>query len=335
MKSLADLWKGKSAFGLLPSDFPDIVRLSQTLYSDSARFVFELLQNADDNHYRKATENGDVPYVSFIVSKEKVVFECNEDGFTPRDLEAICTAHASSKIEAQGHIGNKGIGFKSVFKVAWKVYIQSGRFTFYFKHKNGDPGVNMVLPIWVESNERLPEPLTRMTLYLHPPGDFDDKTLHIQMASMLRRFQELEKTMLPFMKNIKKINVIIREDEVGATATSTTYSEGRGSNGLISLNKETVRNGVAKRETSYFHIMKHLATGLSKHESREYTAEDLATKAYSTAEVILAFPVTSDSIPVIKDQLLYAFLPLGKSIFSVRISSIRLNRECALTVSSF
>jgi HSP90 family molecular chaperone len=49
--------------------------------------------------------------------------ECNEDGFTAKNLTVICDVGKSSKLGAQGYIGEKGIGFKSVFMAAYKVHI--------------------------------------------------------------------------------------------------------------------------------------------------------------------------------------------------------------------
>ena len=43
---------------------------------------------------------------------------------------------AKNVSEEKVEIGEKGIGFKSVFGIADKVYIQSGRFSFYFTKDN-------------------------------------------------------------------------------------------------------------------------------------------------------------------------------------------------------
>ena len=112
-------------------------RLAKNLYNSSARFVFELLQNTDDNSYSKARSLSAVPFVSFHVYHRRIVVECNEDGFTQENLKAICDVGKSSKTGTQGYIGEKGIGFKSVFMVAWKVHIKVGRFLVLFPAQNG------------------------------------------------------------------------------------------------------------------------------------------------------------------------------------------------------
>ena len=104
------------------------------MYGSDARFVFELLQNADDNRFDLARASGAVPTVSFHIRPNKIIVECNEDGFTLEDLSTICSVGRSTKSTSYGYIGAKGIGLKSVFIAASRVYIQSGEFSFSFKH---------------------------------------------------------------------------------------------------------------------------------------------------------------------------------------------------------
>ncbi|KAG7040114.1 putative ino80 chromatin remodeling complex protein [Colletotrichum scovillei] len=148
-----------------------VITLAKNLYSSKARFVFELLQNADDNKYTKASSLGSKPFVSFRIFPRKIVVECNEDGFTQQNLEAICAVGQSSKTGAQGYIGEKGIDFKFVFMVAHKVHIQSGPFSFSFGHKPGDSGMGMISPMLEETSEELESPLTIITLHLQDTGD--------------------------------------------------------------------------------------------------------------------------------------------------------------------
>ncbi|GAB1197743.1 hypothetical protein APSETT444_007046 [Aspergillus pseudonomiae] len=120
--------------------------MGHSIKTSNARFVFELLQNADDNRFTRARERNELPFISFRVYPDRIIVECNEDGFRTEDLSAICSVGESSKAASHGYIGAKGIGFKSVFMAAWKVHIQSGNFSFHFKHRIGDLGLGMVLP---------------------------------------------------------------------------------------------------------------------------------------------------------------------------------------------
>ncbi|KAL4938810.1 hypothetical protein BDV06DRAFT_200124 [Aspergillus oleicola] len=88
-----------------------VVTLAKDLYNSTARFVFELLQNADDKSYTIANSRSENPFVSFRAYDRRIVVERNEDGFTHENLIAICNVGKSSKMGAQGYIGEKGIGF--------------------------------------------------------------------------------------------------------------------------------------------------------------------------------------------------------------------------------
>lgn len=100
--------------------------LSEELYSKPTHFLLELIQNADDNKYAPDV----TPKLSIVYRKDGYLWVgCNELGFTAANVEAICRIAASTKkVEGsqKGYIGEKGIGFKSVFKVADSVWIKSG-----------------------------------------------------------------------------------------------------------------------------------------------------------------------------------------------------------------
>ncbi|KAK2483573.1 hypothetical protein H9L39_05365 [Fusarium oxysporum f. sp. albedinis] len=117
--------------------------LARNIYGSGDRFVFEPLQNAEDNSFRKADGKNDPPFISFQIHPKHIVVECNEDGFTSLDLKAICSVGESTKTAKHGYVGAKGIGFKSVFIAASRVHIQSGNFSFEFRHNRNDPGLGM------------------------------------------------------------------------------------------------------------------------------------------------------------------------------------------------
>ncbi|KAF3764390.1 hypothetical protein M406DRAFT_330736 [Cryphonectria parasitica EP155] len=167
-----------------------ISTVAKNLYTSNARFVFELLQNAEDNHYTNARAQGHQPYVAFEVHEDRVIIECNEDGFNRDNLEAICNVGHSSKTGAQGYIGENGIGFKSIFMAAYEVHIQSGPYSFYFRHHSGDSGLGMITPVWEEPMEQLSQHMTRMTLLLHATGD--PAALASQRQTMREQFNDLQ-----------------------------------------------------------------------------------------------------------------------------------------------
>ncbi|KAK5994783.1 Protein NO VEIN-like protein [Cladobotryum mycophilum] len=299
-----------------------------------ARFVFELLQNADDNRFTKAKASGALPFISFEVHPDCIIVECNEDGFTKNDLSAICSVGESTKSASHGYIGAKGIGFKSVFIAAWRVYIQSGNFSFYFKHGKGDLGLGMVLPIWEEAEEELPVPLTRMKLHLHEKGDANDLK-HLR-RTIFRQLADLQQTCLLFLRNLKHIHIAFY-DEDGDLESSKDFRIGELDRHSVCIDTDlTNAEGETASEKKIYHVTKHTATGLSKSDNREVPETDEARRTSSRAEVILAFPLTSDLKPVVANQDIFAFLPVRESNFHFLIQSdfdTSANRQDIITTS--
>nr|XP_020442679.1 uncharacterized protein LOC109952134 isoform X2 [Monopterus albus] len=126
-------------------------RLSTELYSKDTHFVLELIQNADDNSY--LAEDGVIPALAFVVERDCITILNNETGFQDKNIRAICDVGCSTKGKHKyGYIGQKGIGFKSVFKVTDCPEIHSNGFHLRFDKTCGPMGY--ILPHWAE-DERL------------------------------------------------------------------------------------------------------------------------------------------------------------------------------------
>eukprot|EP00947_MAST-08B_sp_MAST-8B-sp1_P002414 g2414.t1 len=107
-------------------------RLAYDLYSKETHFLLELVQNADDNTYEVSK-----PTLRFDVGLEAIVVCNNETGFESRHVEALCDVAKSSKgAGGSGYIGQKGIGFKSVFTVSHRPEIHSNGFHFALDAKH-------------------------------------------------------------------------------------------------------------------------------------------------------------------------------------------------------
>ncbi|OAX80405.1 hypothetical protein ACJ72_05265 [Emergomyces africanus] len=152
-----------------------IRHVAEDLYDADTRFIFELVQNAEDSHYSHAQSQGEEPFIYFTLYPDRITVDTNEDGFTENDVRSICSIHKSSKYQIGGYIGHKGIGFKSVFKVSHKVHIQSGPFCFSFTHCRGESGMGMITPFSQDPEDLPPNVKTRFTLYLIHPEDFQSR----------------------------------------------------------------------------------------------------------------------------------------------------------------
>lgn len=100
--------------------------MSLDLYAKDIHFVLELLQNAEDNSY----PSGVVPEVRLILTENAILLQNNEMGFTEDNVRSLCDVANSNKTKCLGYIGEKGIGFKSVFRVTNEPYISSNGYSF-------------------------------------------------------------------------------------------------------------------------------------------------------------------------------------------------------------
>ena len=99
--------------------------ISKEIYSQNAHFVYELIQNAEDNDYPPDRPDR---ILEFILERGRIVVRNNEVGFTAANAEALCSVARSTKVnKTLGYIGEKGIGFKSVFKVSPGPQVHSKR----------------------------------------------------------------------------------------------------------------------------------------------------------------------------------------------------------------
>ncbi|KAF5723346.1 hypothetical protein FMUND_1980 [Fusarium mundagurra] len=309
--------------------------LAKQIYGSGARFVFELLQNAEDNIFNKAREAEALPFVSFKIYPDKIIVECNEDGFTEPDLQAICAVGQSTKSGSHGYIGAKGIGFKSVFIAASRVHIQSGNFSFEFRHKKTDPGIGMVRPIWVNPVETIPSPLTRTTLYIHDQGDPEELQHLRRIISM--QFDDLQETCLLFLRKLEQISVEFY-DKNGELERSKYFRKHKIDDYRVSLETTAGARGDETTQSQIYHITRLMATNLARSDNRELPDTEEAKNDSSKAEVVLAFPITENSEPLItqKNQDLFAFLPLRRSDYKFLIHSdfdTNANRQDIVTTS--
>ncbi|KAJ3567402.1 hypothetical protein NPX13_g6776 [Xylaria arbuscula] len=310
-----------------------VITLSKNLYTSSARFVFEMLQNADDNSYSRARARHEEPYVAFNVSPRYITVECNEDGFTRKNLSAICSIGKSSKMGVQGYIGEKGIGFKSVFMAAYKVHIQSENFSFSFLHRRGDSGIGMISPVWEEWENRPPSGITRIKLFLIDNLDVETK---VSEHPIMQQFREIQETYLLFMKNLRcvKVNFIDNHEKIISSATYSIKASPSGNRASLIRHKD----GETQRINNY-HVTKSLARNLPRNESREYSETELATESWSSSEVVLAFPLDDKGCAPeeVESQQVFAFLPIRNMGFKFLIQAdwvTQANRQDIVTSSS-
>ncbi|RSM02003.1 hypothetical protein CDV31_011086 [Fusarium ambrosium] len=143
--------------------------LSRHLYDKETHFLLELIQNAEDNTYNHNV----TPSLSFTYKPGSLRVDCNETGFTESNVRAICKIGESTKAghgRSARYVGEKGIGFKSIFKIT--------------------------------SESEFPEPIRPgyTSFYLRLSGDSnEDRIAH--------DIQHLDPTMLLFLRRLREINL--------------------------------------------------------------------------------------------------------------------------------
>jgi hypothetical protein len=83
--------------------------LATDIYSESKRFIYELIQNADDSALDENAE------LAIHVLENYVVISHNGAPFNSRDIRGLCSIGMGTKTDDASKTGYKGIGFKSVF----------------------------------------------------------------------------------------------------------------------------------------------------------------------------------------------------------------------------
>ena len=135
--------------------YSSIKTLSEDLYNRDTHFIFELIQNAEDNAYTLSE-----PSLSFHLVKSDptgtpgsngaLIVHNNEDGFSRENVDAICKVGQSTKTKIQGYIGEKGIGFKSVFRVTSKPHIFSKGYRFCLPEHDEMTELGYIVPQWID-----------------------------------------------------------------------------------------------------------------------------------------------------------------------------------------
>ncbi|KAF2094595.1 hypothetical protein NA57DRAFT_80394 [Rhizodiscina lignyota] len=287
--------------------------LAEQLYTKPTRFVYELIQNAEDNRYEKTNE---LPWLAFTLKEDKVIIDSNEDGFTEEDISAICAIAKSTKSTRPGYIGEKGIGFKSVFNVAQKVHVQSGPYSFAFEYRKSDKddnGLGMVTPLNEDAN-KLPERVrTRTILYLLENYDREQ---------LLQELLGLPDTLLLFLTKLRRLTLRFKvpaQDitEIQYLMPSHVDSDPANITRIIKTTSGKNSSEVVRR----FYVQRHHVSNMPA---------DPARKMVHEAEVVLGFPLDESNTPIIEDQHVFAYLPLKKAGYTFLIQSdfiTQANRE--------
>jgi len=179
-------------------------------YSDSNHFVYELLQNAEDERATK---------VIFEYYKDRLVFYHNGDAFNEDDVKGVSSMLMGTKDKNSAQtIGRFGMGFKSVFKYTYQPEIYSDNEAFRIE--------NYLLPVELEEKWNFNDEKDKLIYYLSSGSEYrpfdknehltkivipfakrnqDGNVVPVNGEEVLKKLKDLECEILLFLVNIKTL----------------------------------------------------------------------------------------------------------------------------------
>ncbi|GAX80804.1 hypothetical protein CEUSTIGMA_g8240.t1 [Chlamydomonas eustigma] len=226
--------------------------VSQNLYTKDVHFVMELVQNADDSSYPLEV----VPSLEFLLvstippegdsvsslwdlqssshsdgqgptdqdNKAAKLSPCqlvvlkNETGFIESNVRSICDINKSTKRNRPGYTGQKGIGFKSVFKVSDVPEVHSQGYHFSFDLLGPLKRIGYIVPTIVPPLDlrKLPAQLGNADstiIYLPIKANLKDnrkvvlKSLNDQRSFLNGMLKDIQPPVLLFLRRLQRLVV--------------------------------------------------------------------------------------------------------------------------------
>lgn len=261
----------------------------------------EVIQNADDNKFAEC----ETPTVSITIFPDHVKIECNEEGFSKENIKALCRTGRSSKTPGQGYTGEKGIGFKSVFKIANQAHIRSYPYYFQLDQRRE---LGMITPQWDKHffDDHREDHKTTIILnrICDPSTEFS--------TALKKDVKAIDPVLILFLRRIERLHLTLFEssrDNKPAISKRFRRVNWTPDSGILSLKDED------SNTTSYMY--KHRLT------IDFYGTENRRPDSRET-DIVLAFPLTKKSgmyVPLIQNQnFAFAYLPLGDFGFKVNLA---------------
>ncbi|KAG7954179.1 hypothetical protein I3843_11G002800 [Carya illinoinensis] len=318
-----DIRKTKFSIGGKPNPLTEdlhqaVKNLSAELYAKDVHFLMELIQNAEDNDYAEGVD----PSLEFIIVSEDItatgapatllIFN-NEKGFSPKNIDSICSVGRSTKkgYRKRGYIGEKGIGFKSVFLVTSRPYIFSNGYQIRF-NEEPCPHCNLgyIVPEWVEENPTLSDiqqiygsttiPTTTIVIPLKP-----DK-----VKAVKQQLSSIHPEVLLFLSKIKRLSVREHNEDPGLNTVSAiaitsetdlvTRKNMDAESYTLHLSAEE-KDKASDRECSYYMWKQKFPVRQENRVERRMGVEELV--------ITLAFPFGARLHRGMTSPGIYAFLP--------------------------
>lgn len=285
-------------------------KIMDDLYTNADdRFVYELLQNADDQ-----PQEGKGVSVDLQLLEEHLLFMHNGRPFDTDDVNSICSIGDSTKRKDKEKIGYKGIGFKSVFTGSEAVIINSGNFSFAFDKESpiyGEQDMEAIpwqlKPIWQE-RYRYPDEVKNSEDFWQSNVGISLEIDKEQEPFYAKSISDIlsKPIFLLFLKNVERIKF----NRVDNSATDILISKTE-DNGIINIlqNNDTVSSWVKK--DFVVPITEDVKEGIQNDKNVPQKLKEATLTQISFAAQILNGQITP-----VQSSVLYAYLPSSVSDFN-------------------
>lgn len=261
-----------------------IEAISNEINTQTATFIFELIQNADDYPNDEKNVN-----MSFDIRSPYLIVKHNGSQFDVNNAVAICDINEGDKRSEVEKIGFKGIGFKSIFKDCNIAYLKSGEYSFRFdeiKWRNeGRKLFWQITPINTDEKEyqNILLPYANVNLVIKPR---EPKQLSNYKSTLLEHFKD--ERILLFLRNVKGIDFILNDDSFSISNTDNKWRIFKSRNILV---EESIRE--------------ELNRGIALNDKRI----PLKYQSIEKTEIGFGFLINENKVQSVDDATVYAYLP--------------------------
>jgi hypothetical protein len=152
-----------------------------------------------------------VPCLRIELNHSYILLSNNEQGLRARDVLALCSLAVSTKTIQQQHIGEKGVGFKSVFAASNQPMMISHAWRFGF-HVPGVDAMSYITPLWIKDQD-IPHCISDQILtntqdtHLYLPLKFQAHTSEADLF-LNQVVKAADPCILLNMRHLKKLDII-------------------------------------------------------------------------------------------------------------------------------
>lgn len=298
-----------------------LTSLSTDLYTDSRRFVYELLQNADDS-----SELGKAVKVWIKTFDDYLIVAHTGKAFDARDLQGICNVNNGTKKDDLNKTGYKGIGFKSVFGQSDKVTIFTNNEYFRFDSTYAfDWKWEDTKKTWEETNDReFINPWQIIPIYTKVEDVLNTinkylQSINVNVATIIK-LNNKEETVLAVHELSENVNMFLFLKNISEINFDVNAKNKIEINRSIK-NKIVLKiNGNKKAQWLLNTINLSVPDKLKAELQDERNIPDKLSNA-STIELTLAAKIDDNGIADIStnEKLLYSYLPTDETKYALPV----------------